>query len=121
MKTLHTPAEFRQSGTPELSAYFVNTEGQLTLRGPGWRAITKQAMRDMPLLGWLMLVGMTLVLSLAVWGITHPEIAVTHSGEKLAYIFLILVSGTAVAGILAVAYYLSRVKLVKKYLYEANN
>jgi hypothetical protein len=116
MKTLHTPAEFRQSGTPELSAYFVNTGGQLTLRGPGWRAITKQAVRDMPLFGWFMLVGMTLVLALAVWGITHPEIAVTHSGEKLAYIFLILVSGAAVAGIVVLSFYIAKSKLIKKAL-----
>lgn len=43
MKTLHTPAEFRDAGVPELSAFVVGADGKLTLRGPGWQAIAKQA------------------------------------------------------------------------------
>jgi len=104
----------RSSRDQSLSNLVVSRTGKLKYREPALVRILQVAAKITPFMAWYVFIGMLVVLSMSVWGIAHPEVAVTHLGEVTAYLFLIVFSTTAAVAMIAAAFFFARKRIIER-------
>lgn len=97
-----------------LSSLVVGRDGRLKHVEPPLTSILKEILHLAGFMTWYVLVGLLCIFLMSIWGLLHPEVAITHAGEVVAYIFLMTFSAAAMLVMAGLGYFFARRRIIER-------
>lgn len=95
-----------------LSSLVVGRDGKLKYAEPPLSSILKEILNLAGFMAWYVFAGLFCIFLMSFWGLLHPDVAITHAGEVVAYIFLVTFSAVAMLVMAGLGYFFARRRII---------